>query len=93
MRTVYLSDIILLIPTSTFPAVPKAYHQKNNWLFDNFRSNGLVSVTAHGAGNEFYFANLTNFILIFTLATEEPPPPEPSTAAPPPRTPTPPAGT
>ena len=50
-------------------------------------------ITAHGTGNEFYFANLTNFILIFTLATEEPPPPEKSTAAPPPQTPVPPAGT
>lgn len=43
---------------------------------------------------KFYFANLTNFILIFTLATEGPPPPQPGTAAPPPpQTPAPPAGT
>lgn len=41
----------------------------------------------------FYFANLTDFILIFTLATEESPPPIPGTAAPPPpQTPAPPAG-
>lgn len=39
-----------------------------------------------------YFANLTNFILTSTLATEEPPPPQPGTAPPPPpQTPAPPA--
>lgn len=39
-----------------------------------------------------YFANLTNFILTSTLATEERPPPQPGTAPPPPpQTPAPPA--
>lgn len=42
---------------------------------------------------QFYFVNLTSFILTSTLATEEPPPTQSVTAAPPqPQTPAPPAG-